>query len=227
VHACATGCEIYGANENQKVEPCYGSAVEHFLMQQNLICEGEKTYITGDDRDIVEAIVSSIHSGKLEPRLYKYISLKMDSEKVCLNPVEGSPCVISYFVYEQLRKITRFEDVLEYHDDGTVTVYANVNLDCNLSLIHRVVEIKGNLTLSSCSNVVFPCLNSLGGYLDIRNARNLNFPLLKHITGDLDATGSSNISLPALLGVQGDVTDWGNETYSGCMKRAGDDCDYI
>ena len=226
VHACATDCEIYGANENQEVEPCYESIVGHFLMQQNLICKGDNTYLTGDDRDIVAAIVSSIHSGKLDSRLYKYISLEMDSKKVCLNPVEGSPCVISYFVYEQLRKITSFEDVLEYHDDGTITVYANVNLDCNLSLIHRVVEIKGNLTLSSCSNITFPCLKRLGGYLDIRNAINISFPLLTNISGDLDASGSSNIFLPEWVYVQGNVIDWRNETYFGHMKGAYNRCDY-
>lgn len=121
--------------------------------------------------------------------------------------------MISYFVYEQLRKITHFEDVLEYHDDGTVSVYANVNLDCNLNLIHRVVEIKRNLTLSSSSVVVFPCLKCLGGYLDIRNASNIEFSLLTHIIGDLDATGSSNVSLPKLVIVQGYVTDWSNEIY--------------
>ena len=226
VHACATDCEIYGANENQEVEPCYESIVGQFLMQQNLIRKGDNTYLTGDDRDIVAAIVSSIHSGKLDSRLYKYIYLEMDSKKVCLNPVEGSPCVISYFVYEQLRKITRFEDVLEYHDDGTITVYANVNLDCNLSLIHRVVEIKGNLTLFSCSNITFPCLKRLGGYLDIRNAINISFPLLTNISGDLDASGSSNIFLPEWVYVQGNVIDWRNETYFGHMKGAYNRCDY-
>lgn len=227
VHICDEGCEIYGANEGQEVEPCYESAVEHFLIRQNLIYEGHDKYITGNDKELIGAIVSSIYSGKPEQELFKYLSLEMDSKIVRVNPIVNNSCVISSFVYEQLRKVTRIEDVLEYHDDGTVTVYANVDMGCNLSLTNRVVEIKGNLILSYCSEVEFPCLKRIGGYLDIRNASNIKLPLLAYISGDLDATGSSNVSLPELVNVQGDVIDWGNETYSGCMKRAGDDCDYL
>jgi len=214
VHECAGCCESYGANKSQTVDAYYKPEVERFLMEQNLDHEIEvHRYLSKNDRCMIDNIVSSIHSGKLTPGLFKYVTLEADSERVLVNPIEISVCEISLCVHKQLEKIARVEDVLESHHDGRVTVHGNMDMGCNMSLLHRVIEIEGNLISPYRYDLIFPCLKYIGGYLDIRNANNINFPLLKSISGDLDAAGSSKVFFPALKEVQGVVNDWGGETY--------------
>jgi len=207
LHYTQGAIDVYGRGENQELTGKFKQIADSFMEELEVVKNFGREGVPYDDelsldvwqRSLLKDIISSISSGVIDSNLLKFVCMKIHSDEIEVNlklPTEMS--FISLDIINQLNKMINTKDIVDKVDAQTVSIKSNLYIESKCELLSNIVDVQGDVVVSSLTNIQLPQLVSVGGFLDIRNSYQLLFPNLKYVGEFVDAVGSREVEMPLL-----------------------------